>query len=329
MKVQTGYISALAFCTILLNACVKEESNSAPQVLGISVFNNVIYAGDTTTLSATVTDEDEDEMQYNWSASKGSFPKGSIEKNTVWKGAFFEGTHDVKCTVSDGKAQNYKKNSVIVNGFIHDNFDEIDSNWKLTNATVNNTNNRTEISVSDSSDAVYLHEFDGNITPPYSILMSTGIASNSSTFSNADKYGVLLDFYNVGSDTIVKALWVRVYPSSSIKNWRVSVYEDTGNKNSWKTIESQAEGIDGAVETSSEDLNDFQITVDVNNMLNITVNGVNIYSNNILKTSFLSGGNPPALILQKIGVRSTTGTVFIDDVYITRDFSKIKTDVFN
>ena len=76
--------------------------NHAPEIVTIQALPTSISLGGTVTLTAIVTDEDDDELTYLWQVSKGIL-SDPTENITLWTAPTdFSGIFQITLTVSDG-----------------------------------------------------------------------------------------------------------------------------------------------------------------------------------------------------------------------------------
>jgi hypothetical protein len=77
--------------------------NHPPQIITIQALPGTVSIGGTATISAVVTDEDNDTITYLWQASKGQFSSPTTAV-TMWTAPTdFTGTFQITLTVNDGQ----------------------------------------------------------------------------------------------------------------------------------------------------------------------------------------------------------------------------------
>lgn len=86
----------------LLGACKK---NQAPVIVGITLDQNETSAGKIYTFVVEAYDEDDDVLQYTWTASGGQFVSPTDEKEVDWESPISGGgqSYAIQVTVSDGE----------------------------------------------------------------------------------------------------------------------------------------------------------------------------------------------------------------------------------
>lgn len=309
----------LGLCILLISACSKEKLNQSPHVSSTQINHSFVKVGEEVMVSAMVLDDDGDHIQYKWSTKDGTLLGDQTNYSVKWKAPDKEGVYTCKLEINDGKVKKEELIDIEVNGFIYDDFNSTASDWVVKNGETSIINKRMELQVDTGlGEGVLLSTLSERISPPYTIYMTVGMTEVSDSFSSSDKYGVLLDFFNVSADTVVKGLWFRVYPESTVKNWKLSVYHDKGNTNGWSNIDSTAYGKSQSVDTLMGAENQLKIEVLENNYCSIYSNGNLVFETSAMINDYRSGNEKPKLILDKIGVRSSNGRVFVDDVFVTK-----------
>jgi len=80
-----------------------------PVIHSISPERSVVYISETITITASVSDEDdEDQLSYKWSASGGSFVSDR-NNPTQWQSPNTAGTYMIRLVLSDGYFQTSKE----------------------------------------------------------------------------------------------------------------------------------------------------------------------------------------------------------------------------
>ncbi len=77
--------------------------NHPPVILSINANPAIIGIGQTTTLIASASDEDEDDLTYVWSSLFGEFPQGSIGPQVIWRSPDSLGKFEIVLKVTDNK----------------------------------------------------------------------------------------------------------------------------------------------------------------------------------------------------------------------------------
>ncbi len=95
--------------TAALLRCSSDEptagssgSNTPPEIVALTATPSFIGRRQTTTLLAQVVDQDNDALQYAWSASAGVFLQGTDRKYAVWQAPDALGRYECKVAVDDG-----------------------------------------------------------------------------------------------------------------------------------------------------------------------------------------------------------------------------------
>lgn len=81
----------------------SESQNHKPVIISVSASPAEIGKNQTSTLSLIASDEDGDDLQYEWTTEAGSFLQGNDRKFAVWKVPNSLGNFHCQVTVSDGK----------------------------------------------------------------------------------------------------------------------------------------------------------------------------------------------------------------------------------
>lgn len=314
----------------MLTSCYKEEMNAKPKVSSISKDHEFVKIGETLALDALVSDEDGDNIVYKWKTTDGQVVGADSTSHAEWKVPTTPGTYHIDLEVNDGKVNSSQRYEVNVKGYAYDEFDSLKVDWQFSNGSGAHKVNRMEISTDvTQGEGVVLGDLVRSIEPPYSVYMDLGVCEASSAFTSTDKYGLLLDFYNAAADTVVKGLWFRIYPENTNQNWKASVYQDTGNSNAWVNLDDTASGVNASILSNKEETNHLRIDVLNDHQIQIYCNDDLVYTSATLAKSFLSGGVPPKLKLDKIGMRSSTGKVYVDNVFVSRDIAIDYNQIFN
>lgn len=99
------------FVAVLLPACGRDDPASAPPpranrppvVTSINAFPIRIHSAEEIGLVAVASDADDDPLSYRWSASRGTFPLGTINPAPIWLTAEDRGRDTVTVVVTDTK----------------------------------------------------------------------------------------------------------------------------------------------------------------------------------------------------------------------------------
>lgn len=318
MKRTTIYILFVP----LLVSCFKENVNEIPVVEEITISQTPIIVNDIIQLSTSSSDSDS--LSIEWNCNNGEIISGQGTNSIQWKAPVSEGTCTCEVQVNDKNVYIQKEVDIRVSGLIMEDFSQLSTSWLTDNCFFSLANNSVIIRPRSSSDYEFTSELNKSLAPPYKIFMQVGY-SDEKKVGTADKYGVLLDFYNVGADTVIKKLWIRIYPKSDLKNWRISAYVDKGNTNAWEEIDSLAVGMSEYVKTGENEMNNFEIEVSSDLNLKVTLNEHLLYNAAIMNNY---SAPAPLLKLQKIGIRSTAGNVLLDNIFLTGHTDIEETDVF-
>ncbi len=95
------------YCLIFIVSCSQDENNPydpdnhPPEIVIFSASPSILYVGETTNLTCRAIDEDNDILNYSWSAFEGTFPKGISGSLVDWKAPEKVGDFVVEATVSD------------------------------------------------------------------------------------------------------------------------------------------------------------------------------------------------------------------------------------
>jgi hypothetical protein len=312
-----------------MSSCYKEEVNAAPKLVDYSISPKNPFAGDTVTISLNTRDLNGDEILYSWKSKTGGIISGENTKELTCKLPYEEGDFCCDLEISDRKAILDYDICVPVNGYIREDFVNPIDLWTSEEGSVSYIDEKATLTPSSTEDALLTFSFPDRIEPPYAVYMSVALNQATTTPDAADKYGLLLDFFNVGSDTIAKALWFRIYPYSNVKNWKVSLYKDVGSSGAWQNLDESALGISDQITTNVDAFNQIKMCVLEDNTLNIYVANSLVYTSTSLRDHYLSGTEAPKLLLEKIGLRTSSSKVSIDNVYVTKQMDVEFDDIFN
>ncbi len=322
-------ISLLGIVSIIITSCFKEEFTSIPEIVSFQISPDSLIAGDTAILNIMAVDADGDSLFYRWLPGDGTYLTDNKKQKVIWKAPYKEGIISNKVEISDGKVIKYKSVSVNVSGFFYDKFDNRQLLWKETNCDASYTSGRAFVKKEAlSKDGIYYIDLPNNIEPPYAVHMKMGLGEKSGPLSYKDKYGLYLNFKNIAADTVVKALWFRIYPASILKNWNISVSKDMGTTSSWVNLNNQSQGISNKVRTNYGGENLIKLEIDSNYTLSIFLNDELLFTSSSLQSNYLSNSKPPKLILEQIGARTSNADIFIDNTFITKKTDKKTADIF-
>jgi len=104
-----------SFLLIAINCFKKpvDSSNYPPIIKELTSNPYYVITGENATISADVLDIDNDNLQFNWSASGGTF--SSINGNfATWTAPEQIGSYVITCSVSDGKSDSQKSIAISV-----------------------------------------------------------------------------------------------------------------------------------------------------------------------------------------------------------------------
>lgn len=113
------HLSVLLFLTLLIISCsTSEESppnsdtSSPPTISSINIITNDNIAGEDYSISAVVSDTDNDIESYNWTVSEGSYDVIS-NANILWHSPNANGTYTISLTVTDSENNSVTKSQNI------------------------------------------------------------------------------------------------------------------------------------------------------------------------------------------------------------------------
>ena len=102
-----GDILLLILIVCTLTACSSsstEPINHPPEIVRLTATPPTIVGPDIAALKVVATDEDGDELTYNWSAEHGEIATSSNPTRATWLSRNVgPGDYTVTCSVSDGK----------------------------------------------------------------------------------------------------------------------------------------------------------------------------------------------------------------------------------
>lgn len=323
-------IAGLFLALVLLSSCFQEESNLPPTIHSYSISKGQAIAGDLIEITIHADDPDGDPIYYGASSEFCHYEQKNSTNNTFnWLVPNYEGEIEFMLEVSDRKTTVDEVIVIQSIGSLKESFETGTDGWTASNCYVEIQEDICKIEPSsEAKDALLYYELNQVLSPPYQAFMELELDHQSTSFTSDDRYGMYLNFYNAGSDTLIKALWFRVYPNSSSKNWKVSVLKDFGNSNKWSTLVSSAYGTSDLIVPGENAKLITQLIIDENLNLQIFLNEELLFESDVLMTEYLTNGEPPLLRLEKLGARTTSGTLSFDDVFITQDLNIRYTDIF-
>jgi len=310
-------------------SCYKEELNQVPQVKGVSISTPSVNPGEPVQLNVDAFDPDGDPLYVVMATSKGKIVSKPGELPVQFLPPYKEGLNKLEFKISDGKTTTSVMSEIEVFSYLYDGFDRQDDYWVKSKCEATYSQGEVLVTSTDTvSDAMYRFDLHDKVEPPYAIHMDVALAGDVGSLSGKDKYGIYLNFYNVRSDTLVKALWYRIYPLNSKKNWRLSAYTDKGSRNSWVSLEPNAIGVSPDVKTQVDQFNRLKIVVDADHTITLYANEQVVYTNKDWAIQYVSGGLPPKLILERIGARTTGGKIKVDNVFVSKKTSLSTASLF-
>ncbi len=111
-------ILGLSFGLLMAIGCSDDDddddpqTNHAPQITSVTANPVAVYGGETSTLTVSATDPDDDALEYAWSASQGSL-SATNTASVTYTAPTTEGTYTISVTVTD-EADNTATGSVQV-----------------------------------------------------------------------------------------------------------------------------------------------------------------------------------------------------------------------
>ena len=326
-KHRAGYL--LILLTVFVSSCFKEVPTEIPKVLRLKIKPDSIIAGNTAIMCVKALDADNNHLYYHWTSQDGTFLTSSEEPSVAWVAPFKEGSTSCSIQVSDGKVVTSKTLHVNVFGYLMDSFDYRLPIWRKKNCNVFYEKGKAAIIKGTASDdGIYFADLPYSVSPPFAIHMKIGRREEDRPLSFLDKYGLYMNFKNIASDTLVKAIWFRIYPASVSKNWRLTVMKDVGDKSAWQNLDNFSQGSSNKIKTRPGDENLIKIVVDKELIFHVFLNDSQFFSTSALRDNYLSGGIPPRLILEQVGARTSNTEIFIDDTFITHNTELQTNDIF-
>lgn len=317
------------WCCVTFIACIKEDVNSLPQIENYIVSSEKILPGDTVTITLQATDADNEELQYNWSHKNGEFVSDSTSSVLYWKVPYIEGESILIVEIRDEHVKINDEIALKIEASVADDFSGVQLNRHSENGTIEYKDEAVTVTQTDENkDCIYLTELDKAIEPPYAFHIDLNTNPYVPLFTSTDKYGAYIDLWNVGVDTTIKAIWFRVYPFSSIYTWKLSVLQDQGSSNTWVDIASDLTTENNTVSKITGDINKLKIAVLADKTIQLYCNDEFLYETDAIVSQFSKDSLVPQLKLQSVGMRSSAGSVTIDNVYLSSKTDLLSTDLF-
>ncbi len=322
-------ILILLTTVFLLNSCYKEEINVQPEFISYEISEANPNPGDTVTISIATEDKDGDKITYSWKADNGIIITNTEQSSIQWVVPFIEGVNYPTVEISDGKVIYSKQIPVECPAYINDNFSVNFLNKDTSNTLITWSDTNCTIKASKAgSDYQFFEVPDIAVEPPYAVYMDLNTVYSNPFFSPTDKYGIYLDFWNVGTDTLIKALWFRIYPTSDSKIWTINILKDNGRGNKWEEISNHKMGTGNLVSKQTGFVNKLKLVVGSDNSITVYNNDELIIATDILLQKYSNNITIPGLQLQKAGVRGSNGSITIDNFLVTRDTRLLSKDLF-
>lgn len=314
---------------LVLCGCYKVELNHPPEILSYEISQEQPNPGDTVTINIATEDIDGDNIIYTWKSDYGTFITDTYKSTVKWIVPFIEGTNYPVVELTDGKVNYDKKIPVECSAYINDNYSVNYNNKDTSNTIITRSENNCIIKASVyGSDYKYFEVPDVAVEPPYAVYIDLGTVYSIPFFSPTDKYGVYLDFWNVGTDTLVKALWFRIYPTSGSKIWTINILRDNGSGSTWEEIANHKMGTGNLVSKQTGTVNKLKLVIESDDSLSVYNNDELIIATSILADKYSSNNRLPGLILQKAGIRGSNGSVMIDNLLVTRNTKLLSNNLF-
>ncbi|PIU23234.1 MAG: hypothetical protein COT13_04195, partial [Chloroflexi bacterium CG08_land_8_20_14_0_20_45_12] len=99
MKKERCLLTMIAVIMLLVPSC--EVANHPPLITSLKAESNAVYTSGSCQIECIATDEDGDELSYEWSASKGNIHGSGA--TVTWTAPESEGVYNVAVTVTDGR----------------------------------------------------------------------------------------------------------------------------------------------------------------------------------------------------------------------------------
>ncbi len=303
---------------LFLTSCFKEEINHVP-LYNIEISPDEVRPGGVVEVNFNAIDPDGDSLfitlidnQCAIVSEPGELPLRIIPP-------YIEGKNRVAFEISDGRITADIHSEINVFSYLYDSFDIPDTHWKTDDCEVIYDNDEVVMSLTEASrDGIYYFDLHEDINPPYSIHMDLALTGNIDNLSYVDKYGIYLNFNNAGADTLVKAMWFRIYPSNSGKNWNINTYADQGDNFKWINLLDNSYGISENINMGKDEMNSIKIVVAEDNTINFYVNSDLVYTGNDWVSSYMQDNTAPMLVLERIGARASGISIKVDNVFVSK-----------
>ena len=86
------------------DATAPEPPNNPPEITAVTANPDPVPMNQTTTLSVTASDPDDDVLSYEWQATAGTFPAGNTSAQVTWIPPETQAEYSISVAVSDGEA---------------------------------------------------------------------------------------------------------------------------------------------------------------------------------------------------------------------------------
>lgn len=314
------FLGLLCITSILMiNSCSNssEPENNKPSISLITASPDKLAYGETSTITVTASDKDNDNLTFNWVCDDGYFTNTNTTSTVNWRAPNKTGMCGVTVTVGDGEDEVTATASIEIKGLFFDEFETDLSNW--SNSFSNSWLSSGEVHVEGSFDGflgTLSHNLNDNLSPDYTVNMKLARVDN---FSSNQYYGLWSEVNDDGDITV--SYWIfAIYPSTLDKNWAILcfVYSYSQSSGSWAYLDDNSYGTSTLIKTSSNELNDISWTIEEDKTVIVKVGSQVLYESNEISNLESSFGLIIDMDLVSIGTRTRYNKeVKFDDVVIT------------
>jgi len=244
--------------TMVFNITLS-TTNTPPTINSLTAEPNRLGYGDFSNLTVVATDEENDDLTYQWSSNYGSFEGSTTSDLATWQAPNSVGNYSVDVAVSDDIGTTTAELDIEVMGLFFDEFSTNLNAWEESycNSWISSEEAHIEGDVSGFYGTLS-HPFNQAVEPEYTVRMKLARVDN---FSSDQYYGLYTRVDDTGSTT-VSSWWFLIYPSASGENWALICFLWSSSSSGWYLLAQDSFGESSLISTSAGTWNDVSWTIE-------------------------------------------------------------------
>ncbi|GBD87634.1 hypothetical protein BMS3Abin03_01568 [bacterium BMS3Abin03] len=296
-----------AFILIFLfNACNKDDSpaapiNNAPIINSVTAQPDRLAYGETSNIVVNATDQDNDNLTYEWTCDNGNFTGATTSSTASWLAPYQQGSCYLDVKVKDGTATTTSGVNIQVMGLFFDEFSSDLAKWitSYSDAWISNS----EVHIKGNTNGFYgtlYHALSSYVAPQYTLQITI---TNINTMEANEFYALYSKVNDSGSITI--RYWMfAIEPNTSGENWALLCFVSGSGSSAWVLLASDSFGESSLIHTGINQVNELSYTIEPDKTVILKVGNQLLYQSDEILNIENTFGMQITMDLVRVGCRT-------------------------